>query len=107
MAIEPETNSVAYQSASRSPKKRGGEKGVRPLFSRPEDIANPAHGVQQLLVERPIDLLAQPADQDVHDVGLRIEVVLPDMRQNHRLRDDAPDVAHQVFEQRELARPQI
>src|SRR6476660_1160171 len=98
MAIEPETNSVAYQSASRSPKNSG---------LRPEDITHPAHGVQQLLLERPIDLLAQPADQDVDDVGLRIEVVLPDVRQDHRLRDDAADVAHEILEQRELARPQI
>ena len=63
--------------------------------------------MQQLLLERPIDLLAQPAHQHVDDVGLRVEVVFPDVRQDHRLRDDLAGVAHQVLEQRELARPQI
>ena len=36
-----------------------------------EDIAHATHRVQQLRLERPIDLLAQPADQHVDDVGLR------------------------------------
>jgi hypothetical protein len=63
--------------------------------------------MQELLVERPVDLLAQPAHQHVNDVGLRIEAVFPHVRQNHRLRHDAAGVANQVFEQRELPRPQV
>src|SRR5919106_1418189 len=90
------TMSPAYQAARR-----------RPNALRAEDISNTAHGVQQLLFEGPIDLVPQAADQDVDDIRLWIEVVLPDVRQDHRLRDDAPGVAHQVFEQRKLARPEF
>ena len=51
-----------------------------------------------------VDLLAQPEHEHVDDVGLRIEAVIPDVRQDHRLRHHPAGVAHQVFEQRELAR---
>src|SRR3954464_8975328 len=98
MAMAPATNRVAYQSASRSPKNSG---------LGPEDIADASHGVQQLLLERAIELFAQPADEHVDDVGLRVEVVFPHVRQDHRLRHDLAGVAHQIFEQHELARPQI
>ena len=53
-----------------------------------------------------VDLLAQAVDEHVDDVGARVEAVVPDVRQDHRLRHHAAGVAHQVFEQRELARPQ-
>src|SRR3954452_17102497 len=96
MAIDPATNSVAYQSAMRSPKKSGR------LGS--EDISHAADRMQQPLLERPVDFFAQAADQHVDDVGLRIEVVLPDVRQDHRLRDHLAGVAHQIFEEREFAR---
>jgi len=36
-------------------------------------------------------------------LGLRVEVVLPHMRQNHRLRHDLAGIPHQIFEQGELA----
>src|SRR4051794_36643950 len=112
MAIAPRTNSVAYQSAIRSPnpprsvgpeRTRNGEsKG-----SDTEDVPHAANRLQQLALERAIDLLAQAAHQHVDDVGLRVEVVFPHVRQDHRLRDDLSGVAHQVLEQRELARPEL
>src|ERR1044071_2260352 len=100
MAIALTTNSVAYHSARRSP-----NAPVDVLST--EDITDAPHGVQQLALERLVDLVAQTAHQHVDDVGLRIECVLPDVRQDHRLGDDATGVAHQVFEQAELARPQL
>src|SRR5439155_1468100 len=90
IAMAPETNRVAYHNANRRPKVRvnaGTDGPSLPLFSGPEDIAHASHRVQQLFLERPIDLLAQPAHQHVDDVGLRVEVVLPHVRQDHRLRD--------------------
>src|SRR5205823_12781040 len=101
IAIDPTTNSVEYQRASRSPNVRvnGG--------SRAEDIPDTADGLQQLLLERPIDLLAQAAHEHVDDVRLRIEAVLPHMREDHRLRHDFAGVAHQVLQESELPRPQI
>src|SRR5258708_27559261 len=98
-------NRVAYHKAIRSPNARM-KKGRTP-FSGTEDIAHAADGVQQLLLERAVDLLAQPADQDVDDVGLRVEVVLPDVRQDHRLRDHPAGAAHQVLEEGELSWTEI
>ena len=59
-----------------------------------------------LLLEALVHLLAQPVHEHVHDVRPRVEAVVPHVRQDHRLRDDAAGVAHQVLEQRELARPE-
>src|SRR5437879_4693864 len=101
IAIAPTTKRVAYHRPSRSPN-RG-----RRSFSPAEDIPDASHRMEQLLLEGSIDLFTQPADEDVHDVGLRIEAVFPDVRQNHRLRHDAAGVAHEVFEKGELAGPQI
>src|SRR5262245_62790842 len=72
-----------------------------------EDISGASHRVDQLAIEAAIDLLAQPRHQHVDDVGAGVERVSPDVRQDHGLRQYAPRVAHQVFEQRELARPQF
>src|SRR5829696_1171007 len=99
MAIAAATNSVAYQVARRRPKTTG-----RTLS---EDITDAPDRAQELVVERPIDLFAQTAHQHVDDVGLRIEGVVPYVRQDHRLGDDLGRIAHQVLEQRELARPEL
>src|SRR5579864_368914 len=100
MRMAPTTNSVAYQSASRSPKNKG--RAASTLCSA-EDIPHASHGVQPFGVERLVDLVTQPAHQHVHDVGLRVEVVRPDVREDHGLGDHLAGVAHEVFEERELA----
>src|SRR6516225_6109389 len=104
MTMAPSTNSVAYQNAIRSPKVFANKRRrSRPALSDTEDIPDATDRVQQLLVERPIDPLSQPAHEDVHDVRLRIEAVLPDVREDHRLRHHLARITHQVFEQLELA----
>src|SRR5436190_15594794 len=105
MTIAPTTNSVAYQSAMRRPNARVSTR--RRSRSGAEDIADATHRVQQLLLEWTIDFVAQPAHEYIHDVGLRIEVIGPHMRQDHRLRDDPAGIPHQILEQRELARTQV
>src|SRR6266516_2403137 len=116
MAIDPMTNSVAYQRPSRRPKAR--EKSGRAsvsvsgldivpttkdtkdtkekiarnltslsfvsfvsfvfcLSSRAQHVPDAPDGVKQLLLERSINLVAQPAYQHIDDVRLRIEVVRP------------------------------
>src|SRR5579871_4914996 len=134
--MDPRTNSVAYQRPSRRPKAYrgrvlyggrvlgsltpplgvfpplcatfGGRVPVRaPVPSPAEDIPHSPDRVQQLLLEPLVDLLPQTADQHVDDVRLRIEVVVPHVRQDHRLRYDLAGVPHQILEQRELARPQL
>src|SRR6185295_7405121 len=92
MTRDPATKSVEYHSV------RNSGRGYLP-----EDITHAANRLQQLFLERPIDLVAQAADEHVNNIGLRIEVVLPDVRENHRFGDDLPGIAHQKLEQRELA----
>src|SRR5713101_1806245 len=72
-----------------------------------EDIAHPAQGVNHLLLEVPVDLVSQPANDDVHDVGLGIETVVPHVLHDHRLGNDLARVAQQIFQQRKLARLQL
>src|SRR5262245_26831606 len=96
MAIEPTTKRVEYHSVSAS--------GRRNLS---DDIAHTAYGLQQVLLERSIDLVAESAHQDVDDVGLRIEVVFPYMGQDHRLRHDLARISHQVLEEREFTRAEL
>ena len=43
----------------------------------------------------------------VDDVGLRIEVIVPDILEQHRAGNDLIGMAHEEFEQPELARQQV
>ena len=58
------------------------------------------------MVETLVDLAAQPAHMDVDHVGLGVEVVAPDMLQQHRARHHLARVAHEVGQQVELTRLQ-
>src|SRR5678816_1570775 len=111
MATDPTMKRVAYHSAIRSPNarvKRGCKKGYDPFWSGSgsEDLPHPPDGMQQFLLERPIDLLSQTAHQDVDHVGLRVEAVVPAVGQDHGLRHDPTDIAHQILEEREFPRAQ-
>src|SRR5689334_21908993 len=78
-----------------------------PRTSASQHVSDAAHRVQQLALERPIDLVPEPRDQHVDDVRARIEGVSPDVREDHRLREDLAGVAQQVLEERELARTEL
>ena len=43
----------------------------------------------------------------VDDVGLRIEMIVPDVLQQHGAGDDLAGMPHQIFEQAEFARLQL
>ncbi len=77
------------------------------LLGRADDIAGPPDGVQQGPIEAPVDLGAQPGDVGLHDVGLGVEVEVPDLLQQHGARHDLSGVAHQVFEDLQLLRQQF
>src|SRR5690242_8266707 len=96
MTMDPRTNSVEYQSVSASGHR------YRERFSLPDGIPYPAHSLQEFLLEGPIDPIAKPAHEDVDDIGLRVEVVFPDVRKDHRFRHDFPSISHQILEQRKL-----
>ena len=69
-----------------------------------EHIAGSTHRVQQGRFETLLDLAAQARDMHINDIGLRVEVIIPDMLQQHCSSDDLPGMAHQIFEQTEFAR---
>src|SRR2546430_16153733 len=89
----------AYQRLSRTPifQRKGS--------SRLEDIADSWNGMQHRLVR--VRFAAQTVHQHVQYVGLGIEAVIEDVFEDHRFCDRPIGVAHEVFEQRELARLQL
>ncbi len=99
---------------------REGEKGAaqqhqqqaiekhQPGGDRPEDhcelvgvehIAQPAHGADQLGLMAFVDLAAQMADIDIHDIGQALEGLVPDLLHDHAARQDAPGMQEQIFQQ--------
>src|SRR5262245_30420249 len=93
-------NTAAKAAVSRNAEARSS------LFRCTQGVPGAAHRVDQL---RPalVDLAAQPADVALDDVGLRIEMKIPDVLQKHGPRHHATGVAHQVLEQLELARLEV
>ncbi len=63
--------------------------------------------MQQRFVESPVYLRAQPAYVNINDIGLGVEMIIPDVFQKHRSGDHLPAVPHQVFEQAKLPRLQV
>ena len=70
-----------------------------------EDVADTADGFEARVVG--VDLGAETGDDDVDDVGLGIEAVVPDVFENHGLADGAAGVAEQEGEERKFAGLQI
>ena len=70
---------------------------MRLRASRHEDIADSPNGLQHLPIEVLVDLFAEPEHEDVDDVRARIEAVVPDVREDHRLRHHAPGIAHREY----------
>ena len=59
-------------------------------------------------VSKPLSILrAQPRDMHVDDIGLRIEMIVPDVLEQHGARHHLAGMSHQIFEQAEFARLQI
>jgi hypothetical protein len=67
-------------------------------------ITGVADRTQQRFGRRAVDFLAQAADVHVDDIGLRVEMVVPYVFQQHRARHDLVGMAQQVFEQLEFTR---
>ena len=93
---EPEPESV--RRALRSPERYAHANLVVRPSARLEDVPDAADRVEQLGLEVAIDLLAQSRDEHIHHVGAWIEVVAPDMREDHRLGEHASLVAKQILE---------
>src|ERR1041385_2147944 len=86
----------AYQNPSRTPTLR------RNVSGRTKDITDSPNRVDDLLFW--INLAANPMNQHVDDVCLRIKTVIEDVFQDHRLGHDTVWMTHQIFKQREFPR---
>src|SRR5580765_8330760 len=62
------------------------------------DVPDAPHGVHQLLRVAGVDLLPQSVDDDVDDVGARVEVIVPGVLGDERAGHDLPRMAHEVLE---------
>src|SRR5260370_7820036 len=75
-------------------------------FAVADHIPCAANRMQQSLGETLIDLRAQPRDVHVDDVGLRVEMIIPHVLEQHGASDDLTRVLHEILEQTELPRLQ-
>src|ERR1700722_18637964 len=71
-----------------------------------DHISRASNGMQQRRLEIPVDLGAQARDMHVDHIGLRIEMIVPDVFEQHGARDHFAGVLHEIFEQPEFARLQ-
>src|SRR3954454_5576668 len=71
-----------------------------------DHVPGAANGVQQRTLKTFVDLGAQPRNVHVDDVGLRIEMIIPHVLQQHRSRHNLPSMLHEIFQQPKLARLQ-
>src|ERR1700722_18769217 len=74
---------------------------------RTEYEPNATYGVNQRRLAGEIDLAAEPSDMDVDEVGARVEVIMPDLLEEHGSGDNLAMVPDQMFEQAELPRLQV
>src|SRR5690606_20287893 len=95
------TKTAAYHASSRKLVLR------RKLAERTKAVAGAAHRVDQVVVEVAIDLGAQAADVRLDDGGMRVEMEVPYLFQQHGARDDLSGVAHQILEQPEFLRLEL
>src|SRR5258708_1334025 len=70
-------------------------------------ISRATDGMDERLLEAAVDLRAQAADMDIDDVGLRIEMKIPDAFEQHCPGLDLAGVAHQKFEEPVFPRLQV
>ena len=59
--------------------------------------------MDELRLEIAVDFIAEAADEDVDDVGLGIEMIIPDMFEDHGLGDDFVLVPQEVFQEEKFA----
>src|SRR5580692_958183 len=69
-----------------------------------EDIANASHRSNQRFASSRVDLSAQPAHVNIHNICLWLNSHSPDPFENHRTRDHLTGVARKKFEQRKFLR---
>src|SRR5260370_12254893 len=71
-----------------------------------DHVSSAAYRMEQRALETLVDLGTQSRNMHVDDVGLRIEMIVPDVLQKHGSRHHLAGMLHQIFQQPELARLQ-
>src|ERR687892_606718 len=54
-----------------------------------------------------VNFIPQPAHACFHDIGLRVEVIVPDMFHDHGFGNDPAGISHKILQQRKFARLEI
>src|SRR5690606_45832 len=100
------TKTATYAAISRKAvvRVKCGSSGL--ALASTDHVSRATDRMQQGLLEVLVDLRSEPGDVDVDDIGLRIEMIIPDVLEQHGARHDLTGMAHQVFEQAELPRLQ-
>src|SRR5262245_21754370 len=70
-------------------------------------VADASGRAYQFALVRVIHFVPQVPDVDIYNVRRPIEALIPDVLDDHRARNHAPGVGHQVFEQRVFLSRQI
>src|SRR5262245_6934005 len=106
-AMKPTVNPAARQNPPISVSARRNGVDSRSLVRAVTDhVSRSAHRMQQRLGEALVDLAPQSRNVHIDNVGLRIEVIVPDVLEQHGARDNLTGMLHQVFEQAKFARLQ-
>src|ERR1035438_8345450 len=77
------------------------------LLGSLKQVAEAAHGLDELLRVAVVDLAAQVADVDVDDVGEAVVIHIPDVLDDHGAAEGAALVAHHVFEDAKFLRGEV
>src|SRR5688572_15756034 len=80
---------------------------LRLALSRAKNIPDAADGLDQLGRVIAIKMVPQSADQHVHEIGLRVKVVVPKPLEEVELRKHAVLVAHEQLEEGEFPRRKL
>jgi hypothetical protein len=77
---------------------------LRPIL---EHVPHASHGVDQLEVERVIHLRAKSFDRDIDDVGIAVEIHVPDLRRDEGAREHIALALGKQLQQRKFLRGQV
>src|SRR5687768_17071423 len=80
-------------------------RAIRRLLS--QSVAASPDCLDRVTAERPVDLLAQVADVDIHDVRVALVREVPDVLDEPRPAKDLTGMPHEVVEKPELLRREL
>jgi hypothetical protein len=82
------TNNELYSASKRLLEER------QPLEGFSNDIAGASYGTYQWCETWWVDFFAQATNVHIYQIGARVEVIAPNLLENHHARQDLSGVAH-------------